>query len=105
MAYLYARVRSLNPRREQDFLAPTGRMVNYRGSTASRLVESGRPILWIVGEHDRVIPPDLIRISHDLTPGSRFHLVEDAGHSTYFERPHAWNSAVRRFLDDVEAAE
>lgn len=103
MAYLYARVRSLNPRRGQDFLAPTGRMVNYRGSTASRLVESGLPILWIVGEHDRVIPPDLIRISHELTPGSHFHLVPDAGHSTYFERPAAWNAAVREFLDGVEA--
>lgn len=104
MAYLYARVRGLNPKREADFLAPTGRMVNYRGSTASRLADSGLPILWIVGDRDRVIPPDLIRISHDLTPGSRFHLVEDAGHSTYFERPGEWNQVVRSFLDEVESA-
>ena len=103
MAYLYARVRALNPKREPDFLAPTGRMVNYRGSTATRLVDSGLPILWIVGDRDRVIPPDLIRISHDLTPGSQFHLVQDAGHSTYFERPGDWNGAVRTFLDQVEA--
>ena len=103
MAYLYARVRALNPKREPDFLAPTGRMMNYRGSTASRLVESGLPILWVVGEYDRVIPADLIRISHDLTPTSQFRLISDAGHSTYFERPHEWNHVVRGFLDEVEA--
>ncbi|GMU39687.1 MAG: hydrolase [Chloroflexota bacterium] len=103
MAYLYARIRSLNPSRPSDFLKPTGRMVNYRGSTAQRLIDSGLPILWIVGEHDRVVHRDLIAISHELTPGSRFHVVAEAGHSAYFERPDDWNRAVRTFLDEVEA--
>ncbi len=103
MRYLYLRIRSLNPSRPADFLKPTGRMVNYRGSTAQRLVDSGLPILWIVGEHDRVVHPDLIRLSHELTPGSRFHLVSGAGHSGYFERPHDWNAAVRGFIDDAES--
>jgi len=102
MRYLYMRIRALNPRRPSDFLKPTGRMVNYRGSTAQRLVDSGLPILWVVGEHDRVVHPDLIRLSHGLTPGSRFHLVQGAGHSGYFERPHDWNAAVRGFIDHVE---
>ena len=52
---------------------------------------------------DRVIPADLIRISHDLTPGSRLAVIPEAGHSAYFERPHAWNEAVRGFIDAVEA--
>jgi len=56
-----------------------------------------------VGEHDRVVHRDLIAISHELTPGSRFHLVRGAGHSAYFERPDDWNGAVRSFLDEVEA--
>jgi 3-oxoadipate enol-lactonase len=103
MHFLYGRIRSWNPRRGADFLAPTGRMVNRHGTTADRLRELGVPILWVVGEHDRVVPPQLIRISHDLTPGSRFHLVEGAGHSAYFERPDDWNGAVRSFLDEVEA--
>lgn len=103
MRYLYMRIRALNPRRPADFLKPTGRMVNYRGSTAQRLVDSGLPILWLVGEHDRVVHPDLIRLSHELTPGSRFHLVQGAGHSSYFERPDEWNTTVRGFIDSVEA--
>jgi 3-oxoadipate enol-lactonase len=103
LAYLYARIRSVNPPRPNDFLWPTGRLVIYGGTTAQRLLDCGLAILWIVGEHDRVIPPALIRISHDLTPGSRFHIVRGAGHSAYFERPDDWNGSVRSFLDEVEA--
>ncbi|MDA0271201.1 MAG: alpha/beta hydrolase [Chloroflexi bacterium] len=102
MHYLYGRIRGINPSRSSDFLKPTGRMVNYRGSTAQRLVDSGLPILWLVGEHDRVVHRDLIAISHELTPGSRFHVVRGAGHSAYFERPDEWNRTVRGFLDEVE---
>ena len=102
MHFLYRQIRGINPRRPRDFLAPSVRMVNYRGSTAARLRDSGIPILWVVGERDRVIPPELIRISHELTPGSRFVPIADAGHSTYFERPDDWNSAVLSFLDAVE---
>ena len=100
--FLYRRIRSLNPPRPRDFLQPNGRLVNFRGSAATRLAQSGRPILWVVGELDRVVHPDLIAISHDLTPGSRFHVIPGAGHSGYFERPAEWNATVRAHLDDVE---
>ena len=80
-------------------------MINYRGSMAGALEESGVPILWIVGEQDRVVAPELVRISHGLTPGSRFHVVAGAGHSAYFEQPAEWNAAVLDFIDGVEAGE
>lgn len=102
-AFLYRQVRAVNPPRPHDFLTPDPRLRNYRGSTASRLIKSGLPLLWIVGEHDRVVSPELIRISHELTPGSHFVEVAGAGHSAYFEQPHAWNEAVLDFVDDVEA--
>jgi pimeloyl-ACP methyl ester carboxylesterase len=102
-AFLYRQVRAVNPPRPRDFLAPDARLRNYRGSTAQRLIESELPLLWIVGEHDRVVAPELIRISHELTPGSRFVEVPGAGHSAYFERPNAWNEAVLIFIDEVES--
>jgi pimeloyl-ACP methyl ester carboxylesterase len=77
--------------------------MNYRGSTATRLAEAGIPILWLVGEHDRVVAPELIARSHALTPGSGFQLIPGAGHSSYFEQPDAWNDAVLGFIDSVEA--
>jgi pimeloyl-ACP methyl ester carboxylesterase len=102
MQYLYLHIRNINPPRPRDFLRPTGRLVNYRGSTAQRLRDGGWPILWVVGEHDRVVHADLIRISHDLTPGSELEVIPDAGHSAYFERPELWNAAVRSFVDRAE---
>ena len=105
MAFLYQQLRGINPPRPSDFLAPTGRMINYRGSMAGALEASGVPILWIVGEQDRVVAPELVRSSHRLTPGSRFHVVPGAGHSAYFERPAEWNAAVLAFIDEVEASQ
>lgn len=104
-AFLYQQLRGINPPRPSDFLAPAGGAANYRGSMAGALVESGAPILWIVGELDRVVAPELIGISHELTPGSRFQIVEGAGHSAYFERPAQWNAAVLEFIGAVEAGE
>ncbi|MDA0301445.1 MAG: alpha/beta fold hydrolase [Chloroflexi bacterium] len=100
--FLYRRIRALNPPRPADFLQPGGRLVNFRGTAATRLAASGRPILWLVGDLDRVVHPDLIAISHDLTPGSRFHVIPGSGHSGYIERPAHWNATVRAFLDEVE---
>ena len=105
MAFLYRQLRGINPPRRRDFLAPTPRMRRYRGSMARALVESELPLLWVVGERDRVVAPELIRIAHELTPGSRFHLVRSAGHSAYFEQSGDWNTAVIGFVDDVEAHE
>ncbi len=102
LALLYRQIRSFNPPRARDFLAPTPEMRNYRGSTAERLIDSGVPLLWIVGEHDRVVPAELVCISHELTPHSRYVEVSGAGHSAYFERADAWNAAVRTFIDAVE---
>ncbi|MGE0228776.1 MAG: alpha/beta fold hydrolase [Dehalococcoidia bacterium] len=102
LAHLYRQVRAVNPSRPADFLAPSPEMRNYRGSTAVRINESGVPVLWVVGEHDRVVPAELVRISHELTPDSRYVEVQGAGHSAYFERAREWNAAVRAFVDEVE---
>ena len=107
MAFLYRQIRSINPPRPRDFLAPNPprlTRLNRRGTTAGRLSESGIPILWLVGANDRIVAPELIEVSHRMTPGSRFEAIEDAGHSSYFERPDAWNDTVLGFIDGVEAA-
>ena len=101
--HLYRQIRAINPPRPPDFLAPPPEMRDFRGSSAPRLLESGVPLLWIVGALDRVVPAELVRMSHELTPGSRYAEVADAGHSAYFERPAAWNAEVLSFIDAVEA--
>jgi pimeloyl-ACP methyl ester carboxylesterase len=104
-AHLYRQLRNTNPPRRRDFLAPSPQRLNNRGSTATRLNDSGIPIQWLVGEQDRVVAPELIEHSHRLTPRSRFVRIPKAGHSSYFEQPEAWNEAVLSFIDDVESGE
>ena len=101
LAYLYRLIGRLNPPRPQDFLAP---IPGYRGSSAQRLAELGIPILFLVGEEDAVTPPHIMRMAHQLVPGSEFDVVEDAGHSAYFERPESFNQRVARFLAEASWA-
>jgi 3-oxoadipate enol-lactonase len=95
MEFLYRSIGRLNPPRPKDFLAP---IPGYRGTSAERLAQAAFPILFVVGDHDAVTPPEIIEACHRATPGSQFAVIEHSGHSTYFEQPHAFNAAVMEFL-------
>jgi 3-oxoadipate enol-lactonase len=95
LEFLYRSIGRLNPPRPKDFLAPP---VGYRGSSATRLAESGMEILFLVGDHDAVTPPEIIEGCHRAVAGSRFVTIKDSGHSTYFEQPHAFNEVVLEFF-------
>lgn len=72
--------------------------------TPAQLAETGAPILYIVGEDDVIFPPALVRAAHELTTGSRYIEVPQAGHSAYFETPSVFNEAVLGFLDEIHRA-
>ena len=95
LEFLYRSIGRLNPPRPKDFLAP---IPGYRGSSAERLAQADFPILFLVGDHDAVTPPEIIEACHRATPGSRYVVIKDSGHSTYFEQPAAFNAAVLGFL-------
>lgn len=103
LALLYHQIRRLNPPRERNVLGPPP--ANYRGSTHGMLIESGLPIAFIVGEHDRITSPELIREARSLVPGAELFEMAGAGHSTYFERPEAFNEYVLGFLARTEERE
>lgn len=60
------------------------------------------PALVIVGEADRVTPPDLSRELVALIPGAKLETIPGAGHISNLERPAAFNAAVEEFLTNVE---
>ena len=43
-------------------------------------------------------PPAVIEGCHRAVPGSQYVVIADSGHSTYFEQPVAFNTAVMAFL-------
>jgi pimeloyl-ACP methyl ester carboxylesterase len=56
------------------------------------------PTLFVVGEHDPIFPPSMIKSAASHIDGSRVEVVESTGHSPYFERPALWNDIVAEFL-------
>lgn len=55
-------------------------------------------VLFVVGEHDPIFSPAMIRQAADLVPNGEVAVISDTGHSPYFERADAWNDVVLQFL-------
>lgn len=56
------------------------------------------PILIIIGEHDKVLPPSqLLEQSKQISNGSTLYLEHD-GHMGFLESPQTVNKALRKFL-------
>jgi pimeloyl-ACP methyl ester carboxylesterase len=58
------------------------------------------PTLLLWGESDRVVTPDYGRAYSRLVPGSRFELIERAGHHPEIEQPEAFVERVSQFLQE-----
>jgi 3-oxoadipate enol-lactonase len=95
-AFLYEEISAINPPRD---LASLARLLRDAGSPPlARAAELAMPVLFIAGAEDVLIPPGELEIAATATPGARFALVPEAGHSVYFERPERWNTLVEAFL-------
>ena len=56
------------------------------------------PTLGIAGSEDGSTPPDLVRETVDLIPGSSFHLIRKAGHLPCVEQPEEYARVLVDFL-------
>lgn len=61
------------------------------------------PCLGICGDKDGATPPDLVRETTALIPGSRFELIRNAGHIPCVEQPEALGALISGFLAEVGA--
>ena len=59
------------------------------------------PTLGIAGAEDGSTPPDLVRETVDLIPGSQFHLIRKAGHLPCVEQPEEYARVLGDFLRTV----
>jgi len=59
------------------------------------------PTLAIAGAHDGATPPDLVRETAHLIPGSQFHLIKGAGHIPCVEKPDEYAATLIRFLKEI----
>jgi pimeloyl-ACP methyl ester carboxylesterase len=65
-----------------------------------RLPEISCPTLIVWGDSDRVITVNDAAVYAELIPGSRKVVYEDTGHMAQIERPDAFNSLLREFLEE-----
>ena len=59
------------------------------------------PTLGIAGANDGATPPDLVRETVDLIPGSRFELMRRCGHLPCIEDPEGYARILTTFLTDI----
>lgn len=59
------------------------------------------PTLGIAGSEDGSTPPDLMRETTGLIPGSKFHLVRGAGHLPCIEKPEEYAEVLNGFIKAV----
>lgn len=59
------------------------------------------PTLGIAGSEDGSTPPDLVRETIDLIPGSRFELIRKAGHLPCVERPEEYARILNEFMAGI----
>jgi 3-oxoadipate enol-lactonase len=91
-AFLYEQIRALNPPRRE---------VPVPGPTAEQVRELRAPTLLIVGEHDVIAPPAIMKMFQSYIPQAGLAEVAGAGHSVYFEKPQEFNRLVLEFLANV----
>ncbi|HXQ17449.1 MAG TPA: alpha/beta hydrolase [Caulobacteraceae bacterium] len=96
--FLYLQIASFNSVTRKTL---KGQMLRW---SPAALAATNVPVLFVVGEHDVLCPPRLLRIAHELVPGSRFEVIEGAGHSAYFEAPEAFNSLLLAYLGGFATA-
>lgn len=61
------------------------------------------PTLVIAGTHDRLTPPGAAERIASAIKGAELDVIQDAGHMSMLERPHAFNARIKRFLAQVPA--
>jgi pimeloyl-ACP methyl ester carboxylesterase len=103
---LGATYRAANPEGVKRFLTmeheghqkPGTRQGQAVPTTFARLETMRVPTLVIAGEEDAYAPPPVMKLFADHIPGSKFAVIEKAGHSAYLEQPDAWNRLIIDFL-------
>jgi pimeloyl-[acyl-carrier protein] methyl ester esterase len=63
----------------------------------------GVPSLWLAGRRDRLVDPRAMRDAAALAPGSRFHVVEHAGHAPFLTHADEVATHLQAFLDTALA--
>jgi len=102
-AALYAQINAFNPGTHSvspaDWRAAMDRLLDPADLLpVSALPGLRMPVMWLVGREDPLVPLSAMQDCAAQVPGSELAVVDDCGHSTYFEKPGVFNHLVMDFI-------
>lgn len=62
------------------------------------ILDISQPTLWLLGEHDPLIPKELIQDLSQLQPHGQTHIIEGAAHMPFFSHPDETAQQVLSFI-------
>lgn len=96
--YLYQQLSGMG-RSFGAFIPPSvGRGLAETVHAPADLAAVSCPVLCIVGADDAIFTPEWMRQAAGFFPAAKLEVIDQAGHSPYFERPDAWNQVLDAFL-------
>lgn len=102
-AALYVQINAFNPGTHSVSAADWRAAMDRLSAPAALLPMTAlrdlrRPVLWLVGREDPLVPLAAMHDAAALTPGSELAVMDDCGHSSYFEQPAVFNHRVLDFI-------
>jgi len=95
------KVRMMVAATSEKTLIETLHALRDREENCSRLQEIRVPVLIVVGEEDRITPPEASKLMHEKIAGSRLSVITQAGHLSNMERPDEFNRELKIFIDSL----
>lgn len=72
-----------------------------RKDTSGILSHIKIPVLILVGDEDKITPPEMAESMHKKISGSQMNIIEHAGHLSNMENPFEFNYQIRKFILSV----
>jgi len=98
MAFLYEQIAALNPPTTLPAILPKLGALRIDPARVSDLTV---PTRLIVGTDDSFFSVEGLREVAAAIPGARLDVLEDVGHSAYFEEPAAFNAILDSFFEEI----
>ena len=82
----------------EQSLSKTLLALSLRKATCSKLPEITIPVLFLVGEKDKITPPEASELMHQKIKKSTMHIIPHAGHLSNLENPDEFNKQLKSFF-------
>ncbi len=93
-----AEVREIMINTTEESIIKTLIALSGRKETCGKLSEIKVPVLILVGEKDKITPPEAAQFMHEKISGSVMFIIKNAGHLSNLENPYQFNEQLKKFL-------